>query len=139
MRNGGVSPRSYCMNKTDLEKEACAAYSDCNSFSKAERNLDWNSNCFVSVSDAIQIMELAVEHGYNAFEPSVLRYLSECISQEVGVCLAREGSVCVYIKVERKLSAANIKKLCERLGSDEFYKCDNAPGVSGHAYRVWWD
>lgn len=108
-----------------VKQETINAYSDCNSLSKSRRNLDFRSKNSVSLIEAIEIMKLAVERGYNNFEPECL----SALPRDCNVWLAREGSVCIY--VDRELSSNDLLNL----RCDEYDPSDESPNV----YRVWWD
>jgi hypothetical protein len=115
------------MNK-QIEKEVALAYSDCHGdkpFEETEktRNLSFRASAPVSRDEAVRIMEKYVP-GYNAFSPSLLEHLPK----DSQVTIAREGSVCVYVKSKTKLSLVEGTKLL----ADEV---DDVEGMT----RLWWD
>jgi hypothetical protein len=111
-----------------VRAEVLAAYSDCNKLSKDSRNLDFKASHMVSPHEACDIMCEALdcslhEEGYNNFRPELLTFLPS----NSEVFLAREGSVCIYVKTN-KLNA----KTQSALRADEI-------DVEGDFWRVWWD
>ena len=114
------------MNKTIL-KETKAAYSDCNKLDgKVTRNLNFRASEPVSVADAVKVMSSAIDGGYNEFEPRLLKRLPK----DSQVTLAREGSVCVYVRTAEKL---NVEDEADLLKADEVVLRSNGE------YRMWWD
>lgn len=114
------------MNNTEIvAKEIKAAYSDC--WMEGERayklrNLNYRAPFEVSRDDAVRIMNDAVK-GYNNFEPKLLKKFPECATFQ----LAREGSVCVYVRANGgKLPSAKGVKADER-------------DAEGDLVRYWWD
>ena len=90
-------------------------------YSKNSRCYDFRSDEWVSRKDAYAIMKQAVPRGYNEFKAElVLDFPDDVMFQ-----LAREGSVCMYVKGDNLPSK-------EDLNADE-YTIEN--GVT----RVWWD
>lgn len=84
------------------------------------RQLDWRASLPLMVTEAIQIME-EVCPSYNLFEPSLLRHLPAVAE----VTLARDGSVCIYVKNVRP-------NLREVMFATEWKKV-------GEEIRIWWD
>jgi hypothetical protein len=98
------------------------------------RNLNFIASAPVSVDDAVKIMteslglKSATEKGYNNFAPGLLRKLPKG-SQ---VILAREGSVCVYVKLP-----TNYKNISDRIRQSlDVDECDIQPDGM---IRLWWD
>ena len=92
------------MNSTAFDavrKEVMEAYADCWDYKdesdwddvSARRNLHFKASSYLSRDEAVKIMKEAVP-GYNVFEPELLELLPE----DCEVLIAREGSVCVYVK-----------------------------------------
>ena len=112
-------------NTQIVEKEIKSAYSDC--WMEGERgyklrNLNYRAPFEVSRDDAVAIMDGAVK-GYNQFEPDLLKKFPKCATFQ----LAREGSVCVYVRANGgKLPSAKTVK------ADEM-------DTEGDFVRYWWD
>ena len=119
-----------------VKKEVINAYSDCNSLAKESRQLDFLASRPVSVKEAEEIMALALESGYNVFEPELIGKLP----QSAKVWLAREGSVCLYL--DMPIDDQTQKELV----CDEYDQVDKRM-VTNHSmisdmigkYRIWWD
>ena len=134
------------------------AYEDCLDIEHGDieqRNLDFITKETVDVSRVIQFAEII--KGYNYFTPKVLNKVLEVLVSRDGYgvsgetelshddwikrlndsfdfYLAREGSVCIYIKAKRNLWARDVAKL-EKL-TDECMFCD----LYGQTLlRLWWD
>lgn len=113
------------INTETVRKEVKTAYSDC--WMEGEqgyklRNLNYRAPFEVSRDEAISIMNGAVE-GYNAFEPGLLKKFPKCATFQ----LAREGSVCVYVRANgAKLPSAKVVKADEK-------------SAEGELVRYWWD
>lgn len=97
------------------------------------RNLNFKAPAPVSVADAVTIMTVALcvpspdTDAYNNFRPSHLGMLPEGTK----VTLAREGSVCAYVKLpEGKTIDARTQRA---MMVDEFH-----PQADG-TVRLWWD
>ena len=97
------------------------------------RNLNFRAPAPVSVTDAVSIMTVALcvpsaeTEAYNNFRPSHLGMLPEGAK----VTLAREGSVCAYVKLpEGKTIDARTQRA---MMVDEFH-----PQADG-TVRLWWD
>lgn len=105
------------------------AYSDCNG-AKAPRNLKFRSEP-LSAADLTTIMPLAVPDGYNEFDPIVsIKKLIKYFGAEASYCIAREGSVCIYVKPVQRLWLNRSKP---RIGADEVsFEPDGY-------FRLWWD
>lgn len=112
-----------------VREEVLAAYSDCNKISTDSRDLNFRASFSVSPDEACDIMVEALdvensrECGYNNFAPILLTFLP----QNSEVFLAREGSVCVYVKTPNLDT-----KTQYALNADEI-------DVEGDFWRVWWD
>lgn len=113
------------------------AYGDCNSAGFAFRQLDWRCAHTVSARQFVKLIEECIGvAGYNNFTIETAKRIA-AVAPFARYRLAREGSVCVYIKAtpaERAALAA-----CDH-GADEF--------GSGRVYgalepdgtlRLWWD
>ena len=108
-----------------VEREVTAAYADC--WMEGERgyklrNLNYRAPFEVTQESAVAIMMKAVP-GYNAFKPDLLKKFPKCATFQ----LAREGSVCVYVRANGgKLPSAKTVKADEK-------------NFDGDFTRYWWD
>lgn len=97
------------------------------------RNLSYKASTPVSVNEAVAIMTKALgviaphENGYNDFCPAQLSLLPKGSM----VTLAREGSVCVYVKIPKGERFTELDSRAMR--ADEF---SVEPDGS---IRLWWD
>lgn len=114
------------------------------------RNLRFRASQAVNRDTAIAIMEKACP-GYNNFEPSLLKFLPD----DCEITLAREGSVCIYVRkgrkrLPKKKLMANEYDLMEKTTfGDQWHSPSNDPtnkygpktnygGFEGEV-RIWWD
>jgi hypothetical protein len=88
------------------------------------RDLDFRASEPVSRDEAREIMQEAIPNSYNAFQARLLLQLPA----DSRVTIAREGSVCIYVK--GKLP----DRLCQSMLADEF-TYDPARDET----RIWWD
>jgi len=92
------------MNQKVYE-EVHEAYIDCNELpddALERRNLDFRASEPVTRDEAIEILEKCVP-AYNDFKPKLLFKLPPSVAihgQTPQIFIAREGSVCVYVKGE---------------------------------------
>ena len=119
------------------------AYSDCHG-TEAEmnagydtRNLNFRADGPLPRDEAAALMQRAVPHGYNAFKANVLRKLPD----DAQVIIAREGSVCVYVK-GNPLSIRAVDAKAYGVNSEAHPEL-RADEISYHAEkdetRIWWD
>ena len=73
--------------------------------------------------EAISILEEWVS-GYNCFEPGHLKRLPE----NAMVLIAREGSVCIYVK-----GCEVSKEMADKMKADECFEAEDG------STRLWWD
>lgn len=104
--------------KMNIEEEVKGAYSDCCG-GEGFRNLNFRSSGYISKQEAIEILKKYVNR-YNAFYPELL----ESLPKDSEICIAREGSVCIYVKTNEEIT--------NKMEADEFDKIDEG-------YRIWWD
>ena len=119
------TPRSTLKKVT---AEVMKAYSDCHmewEEGSKLRNLNFKASAPVSRDDAVAIMEKALGRGgsYNDFEPSLLKHLPE----DAEVWLARESSVCVYVR------SNSTTQWLHKMSADE------ADVAEDDLIRMWWD
>lgn len=98
------------------------------------RNLNFRASAPVSVTDAVEIMRVALcvptadTEAYNNFRPAHL----EMMPEGTKVILAREGSVCAYAKLPEGFQTVDARTLrCMMV--DECH-----PQTDG-TIRLWWD
>ncbi len=93
------------------------------------RRLDWEASQPVE-GDMIETALKATGEGYNEFEPVAVAKTIIRTDPEAKVFVAREGSVCLYIK-----TAWNTEMMAamQHAGADE---TDLQPNGSA---RIWWD
>lgn len=108
--------------------EVKEAYCDCNDLKAGNavyirRSLNFKASQPVSRDEAKVILEVAIPHGYNEFEPKLLKKFPKCATFQ----LARAGSVCIYVRANGgKLPSAKVVKADEK-------------DVVGELVRYWWD
>lgn len=85
-------------------------------------NIEWKNTAMFSKKDAMNIMKQALPDGYNDFKAELI----DKLPADAKIQIAREGSVCLYVKTTTKLSKASLK-------ADELHQVE--PGL----YRIWWD
>lgn len=135
------------MNKTILQ-EVATAYCDSNDQPdpKMKRNLHFRASQGCSPEMAEAIMEEVCPE-YNLFKARFLGLLpSDCT-----VTLAREGSVCIYVRkgetkipTRSKLKADEYNVLSEdTFGKDHYAAANNSDKSDYGGYkgelRIWWD
>jgi hypothetical protein len=100
----------------------------------AARNLNFRAPAPVSVTDAVEIMRVALcvpsteMEAYNNFKPAHLGMLPECSK----VILAREGSVCVYVKLPKDFKTVDARTL-------RYMMVDECHPQKDGTVRLWWD
>ena len=124
-----------------LNEEVGEAYADCEWLRRnwtqererealSKRNLSFRASQAVSRDKTIALFKDHVP-GYNAFEPSLL----ETLPEDSEITIAREGSVCIYIKgnLEEQMGFS-VPDIRDKLSCDEInYK------KSTDETRIWWD
>lgn len=119
-----------------LEKEIRKTYADCQSpYASFEvtskiRRLDWKADEPVSGEDVREALNAACVSGYNEFDPVNVADAILTVDPEAKVYIAREGSVCLYIKTEHK-------KMMIRALKDEM--ADEQDIQNDGTIRFWWD
>lgn len=95
------------------------------------RNLDFRASESVSKAEAKDIFSRYVPGGYNAFASELIDHLPE----DSEITIAREGSVCIYVRSQELNASDHMQKLvASALDCDEFsYDAD------ANEYRIWWD
>lgn len=97
---------------------------DAKRFAKAYDGSDtrWKSKTMLNKRDAMAIMKQALPGGYNEFKAELI----DKLPSDAKIQIAREGSVCLYVKTSTKPSRLSLK-------ADELMEVE--PGT----YRIWWD
>jgi hypothetical protein len=115
-----------------MKKQTMQAYSDACGV-KGDRNLHFKAPRTVSVTRAAEIMRQAVPDSYNEFTADLIDKIGT-VAPKARVTLAREMSVCLYLK-DSKESLQKVMDLHDEnaLRADE---CDLEPDGT---LRLWWD
>jgi hypothetical protein len=113
------------------------AYSDCIEgvdLEGVERDLDFFSTEPYTVEAARAILKAAIPNGYNDFEvDKAFDQITDMFGTECHVHIARESSVCIYIKPTRGTVWFSRK-------DRKPVKCDELSFVSHLGmFRLWWD
>jgi hypothetical protein len=119
--------KTQTSNFVKVKREVKRAYCE------STRNLDFKASASVTIEEAVEIMSKALEcdedcEGYNFFKPKAFRHLPEGTK----ITLAREGSVCAYIKPPKGIVFQQAK-LIRAMSIDEWHP------QSGGLVRLWWD
>jgi hypothetical protein len=122
--------REHTITETKVCKEVLQAYYDCWSdepwsLRESKRNLEFRASESVDRNSAKEILHLALGGGYNDFTPDLLDYLPE----DCEITIAREGSVCLYVKNLPPDAKPHKKLLCNEW---------NYIQHTGET-RIWWD
>lgn len=123
----------------ELINEVMTAYSDCNGHA-GERNLKYLASAPLNPIELIKLMAAAIPEGYNAFEASEsIPRVVEVFGDDAEYFIARENSVCLYIKPKfnlwfcgRNSKTAKLEQLAHH--ADEIMFCPEHK-----MFRVWWD
>lgn len=116
-------------------KQILQAYSDCNGF-KGERDLKFFCSTPLTAGELKTIFPALTPEGYNAFDPvESINTLIETFGENADYHVAREGSVCVYIKPKGNfwLNGGRAPDL-NNFPADEILFCPEKGMI-----RVWWD
>ena len=113
---------------TSVRDEVMTAYCDCyeNDFKdcRTRRQLSFKASESVNKNTAIRIFNEATPRGYNDFA----YYVLACLPDDCEITIAREGSVCIYVKGKLPLECASILQANE-------YSYDEGSDET----RIWWD
>ena len=107
-------------------EEISRAYADCyrnDPYAMQERNLHFRCSVELSPPEVYEVMTRFVP-GYNEFTPELVLNLPG----DAAVTVAREYSVCLYVR-----TAADLSTQADELKADELDQSE--PGV----WRIWWD
>lgn len=122
-------------------RNVLSAYSDCNGLEDSDgirRNLDFFCGDPFKIGELEKIMSVAVPTGYNAFDAKGLgAIISAAFGDKCHVFIARESSVCLYIKPSQNVwfgSGRECDLLNPKLNCDEI-SFDETKGM----FRLWWD
>jgi hypothetical protein len=122
----------------DEERRILKAYSDCNDIAAGEeRQLNFFCPYAFNLAEAKTILHKALPEGYNRFEAeTAIAELDAAFGKDAKVFIAREGSVCIYVK------PANVVWIGSGRPAD-LTKVLNADEVSFQPelgmFRIWWD
>ena len=110
--------------------EMMSAYSDCNEYS-GERDLDYRCEVAMTHAELLIAFEALTPDGYNNFDPKVsIPKVIQVFGEDAEYFVAREGSVCVYVKPKRPCVWLNRWEI----GADEL-----SYSPITHEFRLWWD
>ncbi|SRR5216684_7420414 len=108
------------------------AYADCHDRG-GKRDLNFFCTQALSGHELIDLMPMVVPEGYNAFDAiQSIKPVVEFFGADAKYHIAREGSVCVYIKPAKGNIWLNGR--FELPSCDEFSFC-----CEKQMFRVWWD
>lgn len=119
-----------------LEKEIRKTFADCQSryadfdVTKNIRRLDWKATQPVSGNEVREALSAICVDGYNAFDPVNVADAILTVDPEAEVIVAREGSVCLYIKTTHN------KLMMMALNNEA---ADEADVQTDGSIRFWWD
>lgn len=119
-----------------ITNEILKAYSDCND-AEGERNLDYLASKSVDGALLAEIMPIAIPDGYNGFDPKKsIAQLIEVFGLDAEYFVAREGSVCIYIRPNKNLWLNKRRggMTVTELDADEIMFCPKK-----QMFRIWWD
>lgn len=121
--------------KQSEAKAVINAYSDCCD-ADGERDLNFICKEGFSLEEARKLLLVAVPGGYNAFEAeSAIRNIESAFGNCATVFIAREGSVCLYVKPSRAVWIGGHRgKSISALSADEISYEPNF-----NLFRIWWD
>lgn len=135
--------RAYyeCWYLEELEQAGKPISNEIEQAAYAKRSLQWRADLPVSMQEAVAILTNALgvwdhQPGYNFFRPMLL----EKLGPEAEIVLAREYSVCIYVKV------GTCELLDGCLNEDDGDRLDVASELEadelhrrGDYWRLWWD
>lgn len=120
-------------NFNKVLKECLKAYADCHSETpKAERNLSFKATHPLTGEQFVRVMNRVVPDGYNEFDSVVAENVRSAFGENAEYYIAREGSVCVYIKGSKVTGIPRNSKLAG-------IKNDEVSEDKDGTIRVWWD
>jgi hypothetical protein len=133
----GAAPLNVFSRFDQIKIQAMRAYGDCNKMGHAVRNTNWRSSHTVSALQFVQLIEACIgPEGYNNFTIETAKLLAAA-APNARYTLAREGSVCVYIKAS--LAERVALSICDH-GADEFGSGRVYGGLEPDGtLRLWWD
>jgi hypothetical protein len=125
---------SKVQNKLDLVSEIMNAYADCN-HSKGPRNLNYIASASVNGTELRKIMEAATPDGYNEFYTgSSVEALIEIFGESAEYFVARESSVCIYVKPVANIWFSRGDHGFSKVKADEVLFSPKKM-----MFRFWWD
>ena len=86
------------------------------------QNFNWRDSTFMGKKDAIHIMKQALPGGYNEFKAELI----DKLPSDAKIQIAREYSVCLYVKTSTKPDKRSLKAA-------------ELDMVEKNIYRIWWD
>lgn len=121
------------MKTKSIRMEVLTAYADCHEVKvKGERNLSYLASRAVGGKEFVTLMNEALPGGYNDFDLDAAERVVNAFGEDAKYTIAREGSVCVYVKPKKVLDSIREGIQLGRLADEFSYQGD---GV----FRLWWD
>jgi hypothetical protein len=117
-------------------KAILKAYADCHSipgYHHTDRNLKFKSGVWLDPQDCYSIMSKAVSEGYNAYNSDVLKQVLDYFGDQAKYKIAREGSVCLYVKTLNELCINRMFTFINDCFIDEVHLQKDS------TIRLWWD
>jgi hypothetical protein len=120
---------------TKLQKisaEVLKAYADCHvsRYKFDERSLTFRASGYLKGEEFRRLMKTAIGVGYNEFDEEIIDKLVNFFGESSHYTIARESSVCVYIKPKDKTK--NIPMWPLRVDEVSY-------NVETGEFRLWWD
>ena len=119
------------MNTVKKIKQVIDAYSDCNTLSKAERDLKFKAKQSFTALEVMNTMKLALNNSeteYNEFNEQALQRVIDAFGPTARYYPAREGSVCLYVKIPNNTRVAFWR-----------FTADEVSLEGNNTFRLWWD
>jgi len=110
------------------------AYSDCQDDNENDRNLDYFCNYAFTIDEAQEILKDSIPNGYNEFSYTNLEAIKVFCGDDSLIYIARENSVCIYIKTIETFGIGELLRFREKIKADEVH-IDFKLGL----IRVWFD
>jgi len=115
-----------------VAERVIAAYSDEFEDVTAKRDLDYFEKTPVSGSELVKIMSKVLARGYNDFDGAKAKQVADAMG-DADFHIAREGSVCIYVKPKHSIWLGGGSKL-GKIKADEI-----TFDVEKEMFRFWWD
>lgn len=114
-------------------KQALAAYSDCHEEGiDQERDLNFKASHAVSGASFVDILKRCCPQGYNGMDAAAIENVRALFGDDAEYVVAREGSPCVYVKV-------NSRVWLDRAVVLQDLRADEVSFEGNNVFRIWWD